>query len=209
MRYDWTPLWRSTIGFDRLFDVLDEVQRASEETYPPYNIERTDDNHFQISVALAGFTPEEVALTVEQNVLTLEGRKTEKEERLFLHRGISARSFKRQFTLADHGRPLREWPSDRRPGARDPGNHEAATHRDRRPVSSEPDRSDGRLGRIGQDCSSPPCRPGTAAHTQPRQVWRRPCGGRPRMTTTFSISIPCFTPAPSSRIPRMSLRTPV
>ena len=102
MRYDWTPLWRSTIGFDRLFDVLDEVQRTSEETYPPYNIERTGENHFQISVALAGFTPEEVALTVEQNVLTLEGRKAEKEEKHFLHRGISARSFKRQFTLADH-----------------------------------------------------------------------------------------------------------
>ena len=95
-------LWRSTIGFDHLFDVLDEVQRTSEETYPPYNIERTDENRFQISVALAGFTPEEVALTVEQNVLTLEGRKPEKEERHFLHRGISARSFKRQFTLADH-----------------------------------------------------------------------------------------------------------
>jgi molecular chaperone IbpA len=102
MRYDWTPLWRSTIGFDRLFDVLDEVQRTSEETYPPYNIERTGENRFQISVALAGFTPEEVALTVEQNVLTLEGRKTEREEKHFLHRGISARSFKRQFTLADH-----------------------------------------------------------------------------------------------------------
>jgi molecular chaperone IbpA len=102
MRYDWTPLWRSTIGFDRLFDVLDEVQRTSEETYPPYNIERIGENRFQISVALAGFTPEEVALTVEQNVLTLEGRKTEKEEKQFLHRGISARSFKRQFTLADH-----------------------------------------------------------------------------------------------------------
>jgi molecular chaperone IbpA len=103
MRYDWTPLWRSTIGFDRLFDVLDEVQRTSEETYPPYNIERTGEDRFQISVALAGFTPDEVALTVEQNVLTLEGRKaTEKEERHFLHRGISARSFKRQFTLADH-----------------------------------------------------------------------------------------------------------
>ena len=59
MRYDWTPLWRSTIGFDRLFDALDEVQRTAEETYPPYNIERFDDNRFQISVALAGFTPEE------------------------------------------------------------------------------------------------------------------------------------------------------
>ena len=102
MRYDWTPLWRSTIGFDRLFDVLDEVQRTAEETYPPYNIERLDENRFQISVALAGFTPDEVALTVEHNVLTLEGRKAEKEEKSFLHRGISARSFKRQFTLADH-----------------------------------------------------------------------------------------------------------
>src|SRR3984893_4127032 len=102
MRYDWTPLWRSTIGFDRLFDVLDGVQRTAEESYPPYNIERLDENRFQISVALAGFTPGEVALTVEQNVLTLEGRKGDKEDKTFLHRGISARSFKRQFTLADH-----------------------------------------------------------------------------------------------------------
>ena len=55
MRYDWTPLWRSTIGFDRLFDVLDEVQRTAEESYAPYNIERLDENRFRISVALAGF----------------------------------------------------------------------------------------------------------------------------------------------------------
>jgi molecular chaperone IbpA len=102
MRYDWTPLWRSTIGFDRLFNVLDEVQRTAEESFPPYNIERLDENRFQISVALAGFTPDEVTLTAEQNVLTLEGRKAEKEEKIFLHRGISTRNFKRQFTLADH-----------------------------------------------------------------------------------------------------------
>ena len=102
MRYDWTPLWRSTIGFDRLFNVLDEVQRTAEESFPPYNIERIDENRFQISVALAGFTPDEVTLTAEQNVLTLEGRKPEKEEKTFLHRGISTRNFKRQFTLADH-----------------------------------------------------------------------------------------------------------
>ena len=102
MRYDWTPLWRSTIGFDRLFNVLDEVQRTAEETYPPYNIERHDEHRFQISVALAGFSPNEVTLTVEQNVLTLEGKKAEKEGKTFLHRGISTRSFKRQFTLADH-----------------------------------------------------------------------------------------------------------
>ncbi|WP_461328158.1 Hsp20 family protein [Bradyrhizobium barranii] len=78
------------------------VQRTAEETYPPYNIERLDENHFQISVALAGFTPDEVGLTVEQNVLTLEGHKAEKDEKTFLHRGMSTRSFKRQFTLADH-----------------------------------------------------------------------------------------------------------
>ena len=102
MRYDWTPLWRSTIGFDRLFDVLDEVQRTAEESYPPYNIERFDENNFQISVALAGFTPHEVSLTVEQNVLSLEGHKSEKEGKTYLHRGISARDFKRRFTLADH-----------------------------------------------------------------------------------------------------------
>lgn len=102
MRYDWTPLWRSTIGFDRLFNVLDEVQRTAEESFPPYNIERLDENRFQISVALAGYTPDEVTLTAEQNVLTLEGKKAEKEEKTFLHRGISARNFKRQFTLADH-----------------------------------------------------------------------------------------------------------
>ncbi|MBR0801290.1 Hsp20 family protein [Bradyrhizobium jicamae] len=102
MRYDWTPLWRSTIGFDRLFDVLDEAQRTAEDSYPPYNIERLDENRFEIAVALAGFTPDEVVLSAEQNVLTLEGRKNEKAGKTFLHRGISARNFKRQFTLADH-----------------------------------------------------------------------------------------------------------
>ena len=102
MRYDWSPLWRSTVGFDRLFDVFDEVQKASEDNYPVYNIERLDQDRFQISVALAGFSPDEIALSVEQNVLTLEGHKAEKEGRTFLYRGISARPFNRQFTLADH-----------------------------------------------------------------------------------------------------------
>jgi molecular chaperone IbpA len=100
MRYDWSPLWRSTIGFDRLFDVFDEVQRTTEDNYPHYNIERLDENRFQISVALAGFSPDQISLTA---VLILEGRKTEKDgDRLYLFRGISTRSFKRQFTLADH-----------------------------------------------------------------------------------------------------------
>ena len=102
MRYDWTPLWRSTVGFDHLFDVFDEVQKAAEDNYPLYNIERVDQDRFRISVALAGFSPDEISLTAEQNVLTLDGRKAEKEGRDFLYRGISARPFKRQFTLADH-----------------------------------------------------------------------------------------------------------
>src|ERR1700722_8565566 len=99
---DFSPLFRSAIGFDRLFDLAEAAQRVGEESYPPYNIERLDENSFQISVALAGFRPDEVDLTVEQNVLTLEGRKNDKEGKTFLHRGISARNFKRQFTLADH-----------------------------------------------------------------------------------------------------------
>jgi molecular chaperone IbpA len=99
---DFSPLFRSAIGFDRLFDLAEAAQRVGEETYPPYNIERLDENNFQISVALAGFKQDEIELTVEQNVLTLEGHKSDREERTFLHRGISARDFKRQFTLADH-----------------------------------------------------------------------------------------------------------
>src|ERR1700744_6652402 len=99
---DFSPLFRSAMGFDRLFALAEAAQRVGEETYPPYNIEQLDDNRFQISVALAGFTPQEVTLTAEQNVLTLEGRKSDKDGKNFLHRGISTRNFKRQFTLADH-----------------------------------------------------------------------------------------------------------
>src|SRR6201990_1595635 len=100
--YDFAPLWRSTIGFDRLFDLLDETQRATEDHYPPYNIERLGEDRYQISLALAGFSPDEVAITAEQNVLTVEGRKADKEQREYLYQGISARPFKRQFNLADY-----------------------------------------------------------------------------------------------------------
>jgi molecular chaperone IbpA len=100
--YDFAPLWRSTIGFDRLFDLLDETQRASEDNYPPYNIERLGEDRYQISLALAGFAPEEIAITAEQNVLTVEGRKADKDQHEYLYQGISARPFKRQFNLADY-----------------------------------------------------------------------------------------------------------
>ncbi len=101
--YDFTPLWRSTIGFDRFFELVDAAQHAtSDDHYPPCNVERLGEDRYQISLALAGFAPDEIAITAEQNVLTVEGRKAEKAEREFLHQGISSRPFKRQFNLADY-----------------------------------------------------------------------------------------------------------
>jgi molecular chaperone IbpA len=100
--YDFSPLWRSTIGFDRLFDLVDAAQRAGEDNYPPYNIERVSDDRYQISLAIAGFSPDEVSVTAEQNAVIVEGTKTDKTEREYLYRGISARPFKRQFNLADY-----------------------------------------------------------------------------------------------------------
>ncbi|HLH92177.1 MAG TPA: Hsp20 family protein [Xanthobacteraceae bacterium] len=101
--FDPTPFWRSTIGFDRLFDLLDQSSRLTgEDGYPPYNIERTGENQYRIALALAGFTPDEVTITAEQNVLTVEGGKPEKTEREYLYRGIANRPFRRVFNLADH-----------------------------------------------------------------------------------------------------------
>ncbi|WP_441237859.1 small heat shock protein HspD [Bradyrhizobium sp. 930_D9_N1_4] len=100
--YDFSPLWRSTIGFDRLFDLVETAQRAGEDNYPPYNIERVSDDRYQITLAIAGFSPDEISVTAEQNALTVEGHKADKAEREYLYRGISARPFKRQFNLADY-----------------------------------------------------------------------------------------------------------
>jgi molecular chaperone IbpA len=101
--FDPTPLWRSTIGFDRLFDLLNaSSQWTTEENYPPYNIERNGEDRYQISLALAGFTPDEVTITAEQNVLTVEGAKSQKSEHQYLYQGISARPFRRVFNLADY-----------------------------------------------------------------------------------------------------------
>jgi molecular chaperone IbpA len=101
--YDLNPLWRSTVGFDRFFDLVDAAQHAgSDDNYPPVNVERLAEDRYQISLALAGFSPDEIALTAEQNVLTVEGRKADKGQREFLYQGISARPFKRQFNLADY-----------------------------------------------------------------------------------------------------------
>jgi molecular chaperone IbpA len=101
--FDPTPLWRSTVGFDRLFDLLDQASHfQANDTYPPYNIERAGEDHYRISLALAGFSPDEVTITAEQNVLTVEGSKAQKPEAEYLYQGISARPFRRQFNLADY-----------------------------------------------------------------------------------------------------------
>jgi molecular chaperone IbpA len=102
--YDLAPLFRSTVGFDRLLDLVETAQRATEDNYPPCNIERIAEDRYQITLAVAGFSPDEISITAEQNFVTVEGNKTDKGERDFLYRGISTRQFKRQFSLADYVR---------------------------------------------------------------------------------------------------------
>ena len=100
---DFAPLWRSSIGFDRFFDLVENSARwNADDNYPPYNIERAGENQYAISLAVAGFAPEDLSITAEQNTLTVEGRKTVKDTESMLYQGISARAFKRTFSLADH-----------------------------------------------------------------------------------------------------------
>jgi molecular chaperone IbpA len=101
--FDPTPYWRSTVGFDHLFDLLaNAALPQAQETYPPYNIARSDEDNYRISLAVAGFTPEEIAITAEQNQLTVEGQKRAQQNAQYLYQGISARAFRRTFNLADH-----------------------------------------------------------------------------------------------------------
>ncbi|MCV3210026.1 Hsp20 family protein [Mesorhizobium sp. YC-39] len=97
---DYAPLYRSTVGFDRLFDLLDNSVRTD---WPPYNIEKTGDNDYRITMAIAGFTPEEVELTQHGPELIVVGQKqTEDSDRQILHRGMATRNFKHVFRLADY-----------------------------------------------------------------------------------------------------------
>ncbi len=101
--FDLTPMWRSTIGFDRLFDLIDDSLRLQgQDTYPPYNIARVGEDHYRISLALAGFKPEEITVTAEQNMLTVEGQRVENGDHEYLFQGIAGRPFRRQFNLADY-----------------------------------------------------------------------------------------------------------
>ncbi|MFN4328061.1 MAG: Hsp20 family protein [Limnobacter sp.] len=100
---DLTPLYRSTIGFDRMASILDAALRADNSNgYPPYNIEVVEENRYQISLAVAGFEEQELEIEVEGGVLTVRGRKADDENKRYLHKGIAFRSFERKFNLADH-----------------------------------------------------------------------------------------------------------
>jgi molecular chaperone IbpA len=101
---EFAPFYRSAIGFDRLFQALDRsMSFDTESTYPPYNIERTGENAYRISLAVAGFTPEELKIEVKEQTLFVAGEKgAEPEGKSYLHRGIAARAFERRFQLADH-----------------------------------------------------------------------------------------------------------
>jgi molecular chaperone IbpA len=102
--YDFSPLWRSTVGFDRLFDLINNEIPNVQDTYPPYDIVRTGEENYRITLALAGFTPEQVTVTAQQNRLTVTGAKgangNGKQDYIF--QSIAARSFERNFSLADH-----------------------------------------------------------------------------------------------------------
>jgi molecular chaperone IbpA len=99
--FDPTPLWRSTVGFDHLFNPIENSLRSSDDSYPPFNIERIGEDKYRISLAVAGFSAEDLEIKVEQNVLTIEARKSDKAERRYVYQGISARPFRRIFNLAD------------------------------------------------------------------------------------------------------------
>lgn len=103
--FDFTPLYRSTIGFDHLTSLLDSVtqREQSQPSYPPYNIELLDKDHYRITMAVAGFVDEELQLHSEQQTLTVRGKKSDDgKERNYLHQGIAGRNFERVFQLADH-----------------------------------------------------------------------------------------------------------
>ena len=100
---DFSPLYRSVVGFDRLAQILETATVDQASGYPPYTIERTDENAYRIEIAVAGFRSEELNVEVKENLLTVQGRKTANDaERRFLHRGLAERDFERRFQLADY-----------------------------------------------------------------------------------------------------------
>lgn len=102
--YDFSPFFRSTVGFDRLFNLLDATSRAEDNGYPPYNIEKTGEDTYRITMAVAGFAADELSVVAQENVLTVSAKQKEAEggKPQFLYRGIAGRAFERRFNLADY-----------------------------------------------------------------------------------------------------------
>jgi molecular chaperone IbpA len=101
--FDFAPLRRSTIGFDRLFDLLENsAVGQGGENYPPFDLIQLDDNHYRIDLAVAGFKPDEIDITAQQNQLIVTGKKGDDDKSEYIHRGIANRSFERRFGLADY-----------------------------------------------------------------------------------------------------------
>lgn len=103
--FDLTPLYRATVGFDQIADLMDRALASDvgNNTYPPYNIEKTAEDGWRISIAVAGFAEDDLAIEVKDRGLIVTAKKAEDEqERTYLHRGIATRAFERRFTLADH-----------------------------------------------------------------------------------------------------------
>lgn len=104
-RFDFAPYRRSTVGFDRLFDLLENTGRGSADNYPPFNIERVSDDAYRITLAVAGFKPADIDITAQQNLLVVQGKKPDdSREGRMLHIGIAQRGFERRFELADYVR---------------------------------------------------------------------------------------------------------
>ena len=100
---DFTPFRRSTVGFDRLFDLLENsVPTQMSDNYPPVDLIREGDDHYRITLAVAGFRPDEIEVTAQQNLLVVAGRKQDDDDGRYIHRGIAARAFERRFGLADY-----------------------------------------------------------------------------------------------------------
>ncbi|WP_129780560.1 Hsp20 family protein [Peristeroidobacter soli] len=103
--FDFSPLFRSTVGFDRIFDLLDNAQRVSTiDNWPPYDIVKTGEDQYRVTLAVAGFGESELNITQDRNLLLVSGEKAAAEDSQYLHRGIAGRSFQRRFELADHVR---------------------------------------------------------------------------------------------------------
>ena len=209
--FDLAPLYRATVGFDRLADVMDRVMsdNVAANTYPPYNIEKTADDAWRISIAVAGFTDAELNVEVRENALIVSARKADEDgERKFLHRGIATRAFERRFTLAEHVRVtgaahvngmlhidlVREVPE-----ALKPRTIEIAQRRHRR-------------GEGGREASrlTPVRRSNRGACGEPRAPFacagNRAGQGRVRTTSPETGSVTPRSPPRSSSMPRMASR---